>query len=140
MIDLGFTGTRNGMTDAQRESVRVLLRTICPKRARHGDCVGADAEFHSMIVFQSAFRCEIIVHPCTFASLRAYVAGYDQILHTLPPLERNRAIVDSCDQLFATPASSEEQKKGGTWYTIRYAKQVGKPVTIVWPNGVVERW
>ena len=40
---------------------------------------------------------------------------------------RNREVVDSCDKLYAF-ISKDMIKKGGTWYTVEYARKKGKPV------------
>lgn len=39
---LGFTGTRRGMTDAQK--TRVAQESAPFAEVHHGDCVGADAD------------------------------------------------------------------------------------------------
>ena len=39
-----FTGTRDGMTQPQRELLRRLLERDMIEVLVHGDCVGADAE------------------------------------------------------------------------------------------------
>ena len=41
--------------------------------------------------------------------------------------ERNQKIVDNCDKLVAFT----DEDNGGTWFTIRYAKQKAKPVEII---------
>ena len=45
--------------------------------------------------------------------------------------------MDETDVLLAAPAEMTEQASGGTWYTVRYARQQGKPVVIAWPDGSV---
>jgi hypothetical protein len=48
---IGFTGTRHGMTPAQRHAVSQLIAELAAGAAftaHHGDCVGADAEFHDL--------------------------------------------------------------------------------------------
>jgi hypothetical protein len=44
------------------------------------------------------------------------------------PLVRNRAMVDRCDRVFAL---YDGRAKGGTYYTIEYAKRKGKAVTLL---------
>jgi hypothetical protein len=51
MIAIGFTGTRYGMTPDQRSAIaRLIAETAGPEPffAHHGDCIGADAEFHEL--------------------------------------------------------------------------------------------
>lgn len=43
---------------------------------------------------------------------------------------RNRLVVDGSDMIYAFVAKDNVQK-GGTWYTINYAKQKGKKVVIL---------
>jgi hypothetical protein len=47
---LGFTGTRQGMTLAQRKAIESLLRDglALDSVLVHGDCVGADADMHTL--------------------------------------------------------------------------------------------
>jgi uncharacterized protein YyaL (SSP411 family) len=45
---VGFTGTREGMTDAQQASVLRLLLELDPHGIHHGDSVGADAQSHDL--------------------------------------------------------------------------------------------
>jgi predicted Rossmann fold nucleotide-binding protein DprA/Smf involved in DNA uptake len=52
-------------------------------------------------------------------------------------LSRNRSIVHSTISLIAAPFEAEEQPKGGTWYTIRYARKVGNVVVLILPNGTI---
>jgi outer membrane protein insertion porin family len=58
------------------------------------------------------------------------------ITTTVTPLDRNRAIVDSCDVLIACPKGPEEQRSG-TWATVRYARKQKKRIVIIWPDGEV---
>jgi hypothetical protein len=53
----------------------------------------------------------------------------------LPPLDRNKMMVDDCEALIATPRLMVEELRSGTWSTIRYARKCRKPVHIVWPDG-----
>lgn len=46
MWQIGFTGTRHGMTPLQRAGVAAILQQVAGAGefvAHHGDCVGADA-------------------------------------------------------------------------------------------------
>ena len=73
---LGFTGTRRGMTDAQKERITALLLLFHPRQAHHGDCIGADKQFHELVQ-QVLPATEIIVHPPDNERLRAYCVGED---------------------------------------------------------------
>lgn len=43
---------------------------------------------------------------------------------------RNEYIVDNCDHLVAVWSG---RKSGGTWYTVKYARKAGIPITIIDP-------
>lgn len=139
---VGFTGTREGMTEAQKRRVTDLVREHLwghddeITEAHHGDCVGADAEFHA-IVRQESPDTWIEVQPPDDPSKRAFCKG-DRALSPRPYLVRNAIIVGSCDILIAAPKEQTEQHRGGTWSTVRKAVKSGKPVTIVYPDGRTE--
>jgi hypothetical protein len=46
---------------------------------------------------------------------------------------RNVNIAKETDLLIATPRESKEQKRGGTWFTVRHARKLEKEVIILWP-------
>jgi hypothetical protein len=53
-------------------------------------------------------------------------------------LSRNRDIVHAADYMLAAPSGYKNIARGsGTWYSIRYAQQVGKKLYIIYPDGVV---
>ena len=51
----------------------------------------------------------------------------------LPPLERNDLIVRA-DVMIAAP-KGREQRRSGTWTTIRHRVKTGRGITIFWPDG-----
>jgi hypothetical protein len=128
---VGFTGTRHGMTEAQKGAVSVLLHELEATHVVHGDCVGADAEFHKIAKEQGLW---VAVNPPTDDRLRAYCEG-DLVLEPLGYLTRNKAIVGGSDLLIAAPREMTEQDRGGTWYTVRYARTKRRRVIVVWPDG-----
>lgn len=129
---VGFTGTREGMTTDQIITVDgILSDDLIIRWAHHGDCVGADADFHRIAKLQGLFTKG---HPPTDPKLRAY-CDFDEIADPRPYLLRNGDIVTETDFLIATPKEMTEQKKGGTWWTVRCARSEGKPIMIVWPDG-----
>lgn len=130
---LGFTGTRQGMTEPQRDTVKRLLVELAPAEAHHGDCIGSDAEFHDLVA-QHLPVAQIIVHPPSKSSARAFCQGHRE----MPPAEflvRNHHIVDASTVMIATLQESQEQRRSGTWATIRYAIRRGKTVHVVAPDG-----
>jgi len=132
----GFTGTQNGMTEAQKAALRNYLNGG-EGEFHHGDCIGADAQAHE--IAQEFGYCPVL-HPPTNYSKRAWC---EVPSHLMRPersyLDRNRCIVDATIALIATPAEFEEQPRGGTWYTVRYARKQGKPVVLILPDGSIQQ-
>ncbi len=138
MINVGFTGTRHGMSPGQIEAVTMVVDRLARAdriTARHGDCVGADEDFHEIV---TSFQAVVIVHPGPVRSMRAGCVGCE-IRSPAAFLERNRAIVDASDAVIATPFEASHRDHGGTWYTADYALKQSKPLALVLPRrgGVV---
>lgn len=136
-MKLGFTGTREGMTDDQKMEFTTILNKIKPSEFHHGDCVGADAEA-DRIVGAGNRNLIIYVYPPITESSRAFCEGgfNDRIIHkTKPYLERNKDIVDSSEILIACPNSDQEKLRSGTWATIRYAREKKRVIYIIFPTG-----
>jgi hypothetical protein len=136
---VGFTGTREGMTDVQLARFRSGLARLVEAGAvlfRHGCCVGADEQAAVAVV---AHHPEVTVfgHPSDLPGLTSDDAMRccDDTAYPEPPLDRNRHIVDGCDVLVACPKGMAEEQRSGTWATVRYARVQNKRVVIVWPNG-----
>jgi hypothetical protein len=140
-MNIGFTGTRNGMTKEQQDTFVKLPCLLKVEAAHHGDCVGSDAQFHFLM------RCfdediPIIGHPGFSAkspddTINRAFCGVDETREAKSHFARNRDIVNESDILIATPPTMNELPNGGTWYTINYARKVGKPRIIIWPDGSV---
>lgn len=121
-IHIGFTGTRHGMTTAQRAHVVVLVdvhRGITTDLvAHHGDCVGADSQFHAIV--RGCPGARIVLHPGPLSEHSAGCDG-DERLPPAQPMRRNWAIVAASTIMIAAPLEHEPQRRGGTWATIRMA-------------------
>lgn len=131
---VGFTGTRLGLTPEQAESLDTLISTLKPTQAHHGDCIGADAEFHECCV--SRLSIWIVGHPPTSSAQRAF-CKCDELRPAKDFLDRNKDIVKESDVLVACPDSDREKWRSGTWSTIRYARVSRKQIWIVYPNGKI---
>lgn len=120
------------MTLAQKQ---VLIDILEGTELHHGDCIGADAEAHDI-----AYVCGLttVAHPPENPAKRAFKRA-NFINTELPYLDRNKRIVNRTCELIATPGEFKEQVRSGTWSTIRYARKLGRKITIIFPDGAVKR-
>lgn len=136
-IVLSFTGRSDGMNEYQMDLVYQLCGFSFPVwgykivEAHHGDCIGADAQFHDII---SAFTDNIVIHPALNPQYRAFCHA-NTILPPKKALDRDDDMARICDIMLATPPTDEEILRSGTWATIRYAKKHKKKIYIVQPKG-----
>jgi len=128
-MKVGFTGTREGMNQHQKEQLVLLLSELNPTEFHHGDCLGADAEAHD-IVREFFPQVKIIIHPPNRTYMRAYKQG-NEFRQPFEYLVRDRNIVDETEYLIGAPLRDLEEAKSGTWYTIRYSKKQNKPHRII---------
>ena len=140
-MKIGFTGTRDGMTVEQMESIdRWVTELGWWEEFHHGCCVGADkdveAVFHSSRVSKS--DQQVHAHPSDMPAMTVRnLVDFADVKHKpKPPLERNRDIVNACDVLLVCPKGPEELRSG-TWSTVRFARQCGKRVVVFWPDGSI---
>jgi len=123
-MEVGFTGTRHGMTRSQSVAVSYLLGKIHATSrdmivAHHGCCMGSDEEFAEKC---DSMGFDVIGHPPTITSFMSQRATAIGILRAPAPYAvRNLAIVDLSDVMIATPRESQPQPHGGTWMTVRMA-------------------
>lgn len=133
MTMIGMTGNRDGISEEAVKSFHsFILRNKQITSLSHGDCVGADETSHHIAVYHGL---KTIIHPPIKTDLRAYCEG--NIIHKPKGyFARNRDIVDTTKLLCGFPKINTETK-GGTWYTINYAKNRNSPLKIFWPDGTV---
>jgi hypothetical protein len=78
---------------------------------------------------------KVFVHPPDDDTRRAYCGVHPARLAAPKPyLMRNKDIVDQTSILVAAPKGPEE-KRSGTWATVRYARKLGRPIYICYPDG-----
>jgi len=130
---IGFTGTRKGMTKAQMKSLLKVLEKLKFREVHHGDCIGADKQFHNLIRLFFP-KARIVIHPPNIPTYRAFCKG-DIILPEKYYLDRNEDIVKSSDIIIACPKEFKEVKRSGTWSTVRCARRLGKLVFVIFPDG-----
>ena len=133
-MNIGITGTREGMTEYQAHKVYEFLESAKQLASdlefHHGDCLGVDVEAAAIA---RALGYRIVCHPPLDNHLRGY-ADYDVIYNPQGYLARDRMIVNSVDLLLVVPLHTEWQSRGGTWYTHDYAVKVTCPLHIIWPK------
>lgn len=146
---VGFTGTQQGLWLPQYQALQTLLTELEPGQFHHGDCIGADEQAHYFVLIWLR-QCRIEIHPPQKEAKRAWcylppkqigLKPEDRFYLHLPRpyLERNKHIVGMSELLIAAPKSYQEELRSGTWSTVRYARKIGRPVYIVWPNGKVSK-
>lgn len=138
-MDIGFTGTRERPTLMQQHTLRaylIMLRKAGAEALHHGDCVNGDevADLRAMV---EGYR--IVIHPPTDEKLRAHCErrGPRFVCRPEPYLIRNRSIVNATSLLVAMPYTQHEEIRSGTWSTVRYARNLGRPIIILFPDGKV---
>lgn len=137
---IGFTGTQEGMNPDQLRFVEELLQCATKglglREVHHGDCIGADAQFHGLVekLMESGPKIHTVGHPANIPGKRAY-CNVNMSYPPKPPLVRNRDIVKCArDFLIATPKEESEIVRSGTWSTIRLARQFKLDVHLVLPS------
>jgi hypothetical protein len=114
---------------------------------------GADQLFAEVVLAHQG-RLDIVI-PCahyedtfteksaasTFRSLLARASTVEQLKFPTPSEEAfyaaGRRIVDCCDELVAVWDGNPSRGLGGTADIVSYAVQCERPVTVIWPKGVV---
>jgi hypothetical protein len=138
MLRVGFTGSRTGMSEKQKEMFEWLLSTRFqtpePFEFHNGMCLGADEDSFRIILDKT--ESSIILHPSNLKDMQ-FKPPVKERIHVLPekpPLQRNEDIVVQSDKMIACP-KDKEQQRSGTWYTIRFSKKRNRPTYIIYPNG-----
>lgn len=153
-MQVGFTGTQQGMTDSQIEAFKNKIGELHIEQGidyfHHGDCIGADKQAHDLVL--KLYREEVVImfgvptkkftfvgivcHPPTNSSKRAFTTDHIEIRDPKPYMERNQDIVNEVDLLIACPKEQVgEVVRSGTWATVRRARKRGIPIIIIRPEG-----
>ena len=127
-MKVGFTGTREGMSQPQKEQFVVKLFELGVHEFHHGDCIGADADAHD-IVREFFPNVKIVIHPPSKTRTQAFKKG-DESRIPAPYITRDKAIVNDTEWLIGSPLGPEKIRSG-TWTTIRHARKINKPHTVL---------
>lgn len=148
-LHVGFSGSRYGMTEKQKEVVRHFLnnwRVIGIDRTfRHGCCAGADFEADQLA---REYLYKVGAHPGPRSSFDCYDSAkklgvtFWEENERKPYFERNVDIVMRCNVLITTPnaMSPNIKAKGGTWYTTRVGIDRGRSTYLVLANGETHKF
>lgn len=135
-LEWGFTGTRAGMKVAQLMRVQTILKRGKPHIVRHGCAFGADTEFHA--VWREHSNQFADVWPASEDRAALFRDQQNVFVQpVMPPLMRNEEIVKRDALLIAAPHTSREELRSGTWTTIRCARNLNRPIIILWPSGLM---
>ncbi|MBB1512752.1 hypothetical protein H5399_09065 [Tessaracoccus sp. MC1627] len=129
-----------------------LLSGPAPVTGVSSLAVGADQRFAQAVLSQGGelhvvlpsknYRSsmETDVDRDRFQQLLAAATTVEQLNYRQPSeeayLAAGRRVVDLCDMLVAVWDGLPAQGKGGTADVVEYAREVGKPVELVWPAGL----
>ena len=144
-MEVGFSGTRRGMTGDQSAALMRFLNRIKDFNGKedhwlnHGDCVGADEQAHEIA---KALGYKVRLHPPENFRSRAYCEMPDEICPPAIYSVRNGNIVRTSKLVIAAPSGKSEQFRGsGTWQVIRIcqkARRPYQPYVIIYPDGETE--
>lgn len=116
-MNIGFTGHRNKITDPAE--LRQLEIDYPGATWIHGGAIGFDTQANTVALELGKVLGETLI---------VFRPDYHQHLQRLAPLIRNEEIVKRVDLLVAC---YDKRGKGGTFYTINYAKSRHVPVKFV---------
>ena len=132
---IGFTGTRQGMTDDQLDTLYAWFM-FCKDQideAHFGLCRGSDAQFYHLLL---AVKPSVVIvgHPCNLVDQQVNLPC-DYMRPTKDPLVRNHDMVDEVESMLATPATMRNVLRSGTYSCLRYAANKNRDLNIILPNG-----
>ncbi|AWK08405.1 hypothetical protein DDQ41_05100 [Streptomyces spongiicola] len=156
MKRIGVTGHRDIPAEAMPHVLAGMKAVLCGRRgalvALSSLAEGADQIFAGMalacgaeltVVIPSGDYEEGFDDPCALARYRRLRRRASQEVRLAFPHATDEAyyaagayIADNCDRLLAVWDGRPARGPGGTGDIVRYARERGKPVTVVWCDGV----
>lgn len=144
ITSLGVTGSRYGLSQPQKSFLLQLAFGFVINELHHGDCVGVDQQVNDFFMgLRVGARLYVmtVAHPPLEERWRAH-CNSDFVLPCKEYHARDRDIVNASTHVIGCPQRLWP-RTGGTWYTIGYARERGRPLAIVLPDKnemVIERW
>lgn len=135
IIKIGFTGTRLGLNQEQKDQIISILDKHENIIVSHGDCIGSDSDFHNLCIdYKNKHpNKKILIHiyPPNDPKLRGFNQG-DLLMNEKPYLQRNTDILQNSQLLIACSIDkNKEEIRSGTWSTIRKAKKYNMKLYIL---------
>ncbi len=144
---VAVTGTREGMTDAQRATFGTVLLPLDLHGAdavtefHHGSCQGVDVQAARLARYVLGDGVRVVCHPGPAGHPCREDSGVDdEVRPAKTHFARNRDLVDGADVLVACPLRPDPIGKntpGGTAYTVNYARKKGRRIIIIGPDGSI---
>lgn len=139
-IVLGFVGGRV-LTDPQRKTLAVILRSGPARELHHPARSAADAAFVRMV--RSRFRsCTVVSHPQEDPCRTSPDCVRLSTAHCPPKfwIFALRAVVDAADVTIAAPdaAGLTHWRRDPAGVALRYAQKIGKNLIVVRPDGAAD--
>lgn len=138
---LGVTGTRYGLSRGQSEALAAWLYDHGPgaSELHHGCARGADSAI-ALAARGLLPGLWIVAHPGDDPrwTCEAAKRASSLVLPEKANLERNADIVQACSVLAACPRTDYEERRSGTWATVRRARRAGRRLVVFCPDGRVE--
>jgi hypothetical protein len=134
---IGFSGSRSGLSEAQRGVLTGLLRQYGPGDwFIHGGEKHADMEAHFLARNQ---LMRVRVWPSDLPGTQGDFPDAREIMPAMPPLKRNSYIVvDNLDHLYACPKDEVEVLRSGTWSVVRRCRRQLVDHSIILRDGHVD--
>ncbi len=104
--DIGFTGSREGMTSKQIVAFSAVLWGMKPTAFHHGCCIGADEQAHRIAEEIEGIVCHLH-RPLDPSQMALGLTGVEW--GPAPYLKRNRIIVRNTGRLIGAPAAEENR-------------------------------
>lgn len=151
IVTIGFTGTKQGTTEAQRERLSDVIDEAARDHdamvAHHGMCKGADINFHVLVRLDYP---DAVIHgwPGVNREGRSPTRGDCQVDVLHPEMwyiDRDEEIVrevleaNGSGLMIACPRGHVEEQRSGTWTTVRRARDAGVELLLVFPDGMVQQ-
>lgn len=132
-VVVGFLGTTEGLTPAQRDWLTRTIPRLGVTEAHHGSGWGADKAFHDIC---RGLEIPVVLHRAEDLRWMTRCDGAVRSEPMLPRDERDKEIVKAASVVVAMPKEhSEPSDRIGVWRAVEYARHRSVPVRVIIPTG-----